>query len=325
MKKAIVFAALFFSAVFLFAQEEIKSPHRFSLFTDFAYYPYSDMVAGHGERFAPITGPSDGVLFGVTASYDYTIPLPGSNFLTKDNNLKLGAECQVSPATFKPRIFASWTPVAFFVLNAGFTAGTGWPCLGSQGLAAYNTASGKYDDLTPFANWYGEFSVGGTFQFDVAALWPGDWHHIVFLASYDFHIGGLSGQRNGHPWCWEANYAKVNGPWYYSNIILGYQMPLKLSMVGFQAEFSGYYSDSQFDSKYKDFDGNFCNMMLSPLLMFSFTKKDMLYVLFTFERRRGFDSKQGTYAGREQNPLEMRCSGGEWYFKRIALRYIHNF
>lgn len=331
--------ALIFTAAFVFSQEtmdederileerldERKSPHRFSIFTDFAYYPYSDMVAGNGERFAPITGPYDSLQFGVTASYDYTIPLPGSNFLTKGNKLKLGAECQISPATFKPRIFASWTPVAFFVVNAGLTAGTGWPFLGAQGLATYNASSGEYDNLTPFANWYGEFSIGGTLQFDAEAVWPGDWHHIVFMASYDFRLSGLTGQEKGHPWCWASDYAKVNGPWYYANVILGYQMPLKLSMVGFQAEFTGYFSDSQFDSKYRAFDGNFCNMTLSPLFMVSFTKKDMLLVLFTFERRRGFDSKKGTYNGRDQNVLEMRSSGGEWYFKRIAFRYIHNF
>lgn len=339
MKRTIFLAAFFCAACMLFAQgvldeddslldkrsEESASPHSFSILTDFAYYPYSDMVSGSGERFAPITGPSDGVLFGVTGSYEYTIPLPGKNFLTKDNNLKLGAECQVSPATFKPEIFASWTPVAFFVVNTSFTLGTGWEVLGSQGLASYNVSSGKYDNLTPFANWYYEFSFGGTFQFDAEALWPGDWHHIVFMANYNFCFGGLSGQENGHPWCWAAEYHKVNGPFYYASLVLGYQMPLKLSMVGVQAEFTGYYSDSQFDSKYKDFDGNFCNMTLSPLLLFSFTKKDSLFVLFTFERRRGFDSAKGYVNGRDQNILEMRSSGGEWYFNRIAIRYVHNF
>lgn len=329
MKKAIVFAALIFTAAVVFAQEAIveekESRHGFSLLTDFAYYPYSAMVPAQGERFAPISGAFDSVQLGVTASYNYMIPLPGSNFLTKDNNLKLGAEFQISPATIKPRVFASWTPVAFFVLNAGFTAGTGWSVLGSQGLASYNTFSGKYDNLTPFANWYGEFSIGGTFQFDAAALWPGDWHHIVFLASYDFRLSGLTGQENGHPWCWAAEYAKVNGPWYYASIILGYQMPLKLSMAGLQAEFSGYFSDSQFSAKYKDFNGDFCNMLLSPFVVVSLTKNDNLFVLLTFERRRGFDSSKGYVNGREQNPLEMRSSGGEWYFKRIAIRYIHNF
>ena len=339
MKRTILAAALFCAACLLFAQgvldeddslmdkrsEESASPHSFSILTDFAYYPYSDMVSSSGERFAPITGPSDGVLFGVTGVYNYTIPLPGKNFLTKGNNLKLGAECQISPATFKPRIFASYTPAAFFVVNAGFTLGTGWEVMGSQGLAAYNALSGKYDNLTPFANWYYEFSVGGTFQFDAEALWPGDWHHIVLSASYDFRFGGLSGQDNGQPWCWAADYHKVNGPNYYVNMILGYQMPLKLSLFGLQAEFDGFYSDSQFAPQYRSIDGDFCRINLTPLVVFSLSKKDTLFVLFYFERRRGFDTERGSVNGRDQSDFEMRCSGGEWHFKRLAFRYIHKF
>jgi len=337
MKKAIVLAAFVALAPFFaFAQDDIaeqeelleqkKSPHAFSLFTDFAYYPYCGPVAGNGERFAPITGPSDGVLFGVTGVYNYTIPLPGSNPLTKDNCLKLGGEFQISPATLMPSITASYSPIAFLVFNTRFTTGTGWEVLGSQGLASYNAANGKYENLTPFKHWFYEFSLGGTFQFDAAAVWPGDWHHIVFMASYEFRYNGLSGMANGDPWCWAADYHRVNGPYYFVYMILGYQMPLKnLKMAGIQAEFKGYYSDVQFGSQYKAFDGDFLNVNLSPFVMFEFGKKDSLFLLFYFERRRGFDSEQGKINGRDQSFLEMNCSGGEWYFRRIALRYIHSF
>ena len=338
MKKIITVAALALLSCLAFAQESAeqdeiadqlleknKSPHNFYIFADLAYNPYSGMVAGNGERFAPITGAYDGLQFGVTACYDYTIPLPGSKPLTKDNCLKFGGSFQISPATIKPRVFASYSPIAFLVFNTGFIAGTGWNFLGSQGLASYNPLKGEYDDLTPFKDWFCDFSVGATFQFDAAALWPGDWHHIVLMATYEFHLSGLSGQANGHPWCWATDCHMVNGPNYYANIILGYQMPQKLSMAGVQAELKGYYSDGQFDSIYKAFDGSFCNVDLSPFVVLSLTKKDTLFILFTIERRRGFDSSKGYVNGREQNPLEMRCSGGEWYFKRIAFRYIHNF
>lgn len=338
MKRTIMAAAFALLSCLAFAQEPTEqdeiaeqlleknnSPHNFYIFADLAYLPYSGMVSGSGERFAPITGAYDSMQFGVTACYDYTIPLPGSKPLTKDNCLKFGGDIQISPATIKPRVFARYSPIAFLVFNTGFLAGTGWNFLGSQGLASYNPAKGEYDDLTPFKNWFCDFSVGATFQFDAAALWPGDWHHIVFMATYEFHLSGLTGQANGHPWCWATDYNMVNGPNYYANVILGYQMPKKISMVGLQAEFKGYYSDSQFDSVYKAFEGSFCNVDLSPFAVFSLTKKDTLFVLFTIERRKGFDTKRGFINGRDQNVLEMRCSGGEWYFKRIALRYIHNF
>ena len=326
--KRTIFLAAFVALLssFAIAQEQPKSPHAFSVLTDFAYYPYCGPVAGNGERFAPITGPSDGVLFGVTGVYNYTIPLPGSNPLTKDNCLKFGGEFQISPATLMPSVTASYSPIAFLVFNTKLTAGTGWEVLGSQGLASYNAAAGKYENLTPFKHWFYEFSLGATFQFDAAAVWPGDWHHIVFMASYEFRVNGLSGMANGDPWCWAADYHRVNGPYYFVYMLLGYQMPLKnLKMAGIQAEFKGYYSDAQFASQYKAFDGDFLNVNLSPFVMFEFGKKDSLFFLLYFERRRGFDSEQGKINGRDQSFLEMNCSGGEWYFRRIAIRYVHNF
>lgn len=337
MKKAIVLAAFVALAPFFaFAQDDIaeqeelleqkKSPHAFSLFTDFAYYPYSGPVAGNGERFAPISGAFDGVQLGVTGVYNYTIPLPGSKPLTKDNYLKVGGEFQISPATLMPSITASYSPIAFLVFNTRFTTGTGWEVLGSQGLASYNAAKGEYENLTPFKHWFYEFSLGGTFQFDAAALWPGDWHHIVFMASYEFRYNGMSGMANGDPWCWAADYHRVNGPYYFVYMLLGYQMPkLKVKMAGVQAEFKGCYSDGQFDSHYKAFDGDFLNVSLSPFVVVELGKNDNLFILLYFDRRRGFDSKQGKVNGRDQSFLEMNCSGGEWYFRRIALRYIHSF
>ena len=119
---------MLFAAGIFFAQEENgaeeKSRHNFTVFTDFAYYPKSAGVAADGERFAPLTGPYNGLQAGVTGCYDYTLPIPGSNALTKDNNIKLGAEFQISPATLKPRVFMSWTPAAFLVFDGGITFAT---------------------------------------------------------------------------------------------------------------------------------------------------------------------------------------------------------
>lgn len=343
MKKILFAALLTLIACFAFAQDESlnqapsieekgaeensskKSRHNWSITVDFAYYTKSDPVAANGERYARITGPYDGPLFGVTGAYDYTIPLVGQSALTKDNNLKLCADFQISPATLKPHAFVSCSPIAFLVFNAGVTLGTGWECLGNQGLASYNAASGKYDNLTPFKNFFYEFDVSATFQFDAAALWPGDWHHIVFMAAYDFRFSGMTSVADGNPWIWAADFPKVNGANYYANIILGYQMPKKVSLVGVQAEFEGFYSDSQIDARYRNYDIDFCRINISPLAVFSLTKKDSLFALLYFERRRGYDSAKGSVNGREQSEVEMNCSGGEWYFRRIAVRYIHKF
>ena len=327
---AFLFALLSFAA---FAQEDAekdsdkKSPNSFSLIVEFAYHPEFGRTIGSGERFSWFKGPFDGAEFGVTGAWDYIVPLPGNSALTQSNNAKFGADLQISPATIKPHFFISCSPVAFLDFHAGATFGTGWEFMGAQGLASYNAVSGNFDNLTPFQNWFYEFELGGTFQFDAAAIWPGDWHHIVFLASYNLRWSGMTGQADGHPWIWAADFPKVNGANYYSNIILGYQMPgaSKLGMFGVMAEFEGFYSSSQIAAAYRAYDIDFCRINISPVLVFNFTKKDSLFALFYFERRRGFDSAKGYVNGREQSDVELRCSGGEWHFRRIALRYIHKF
>lgn len=342
MKKTIFifFALLAFVSAFAFSQDDDsksemqlvqdsgpkKSNGSFSLTVEAAYYPDSAPLAGNGERFAPISGIYSGAQFGVTAAYDYVFPIPGSSALTKDNNLAFGADFQISPGTLKPHIYARYSPIAFLVFGAGAKAGTGWEFLGTQCLASFNRASGKFDNLVPFKNFFYEFDLSATFQFDAAALWPGDWHHIVFMATYDFRLSGVSSQADCHPWVWEGDFPKVNGANYYANAILGWQLPFeRVSLVGLQAEFEGFYNHDQIAAPYRNFDIDFCRVNISPLVVFSLTKKDALFALLYFERRRGFDSKKGYVNGREQNELEMNCSGGEWYFRRLALRYVHKF
>lgn len=308
------------------SKESENSPHSFSLIAEAALYPSSERLAGEGERFAPINGPYDSGQLGLTALYEYTIPIPGSAALTQGNTVVLGADFQISPGTIKPHIFLRYSPIAFLLFGAGAKFGTGWEFMGAQCLASYNQASGKFDNITPFKNWFYEFDISAVFQFDAAAVWPGDWHHIVFMAGYELRLSGMTGQADGHPWVWAADFPKVNGLNYYANAILGWQLPLKhLSLVGCQAEFEGFYDDGQIDSAYRNFDIDFCRINIAPLVVFSFTKKDTLFALVYFERRRGYDSGKGYVNGREQSELEMNCSGGEWYFRRLALRYIHKF
>ena len=325
--------ALALVPIFAQGQDEAKesggqkqSPHSFSLLAEAAYYPESAAVAANGERFAPITGFYSGGQLGLTGLYEYMISIPGKTSLTKGNNAVLGAQCQISPGTIKPNLFLRYSPIAFLVFGAGAKCGTGWEFMGSQCLATFNSASGKFDNITPFKNWFYEFDVSATFQFDAAALWPGDWHHIVFMASYDFRLSGMTGQADGHPWVWEADFPKVNGANYYANVILGWQLPFKrVSLVGVQAEFEGFYERGQIAEPYRAFDIDFCRVNVSPLVVFSLTKKDTLFALLYFERRRGFDRAKGYVNGREQSELEMNCSGGEWHFRRLALRYVHKF
>ena len=322
---------LFISAIFLLiaslsAQDEKKSteklPLAFSLTTDFAYYPLSAPVVSEKTHFAPLTGIYSCLEGRTTGHAVYTIPTPfGDNPLTKGNNLSLDGYLELSPVSIKPGFSISFTPIAFLVFNAGLEAGTGWNLLGIEGMGKWDPSSStNYSSLVPFASWYYHFWAKGTFQFDTGALISGDWTHVVMLASYKAEYVGISGQKNQDLWCWQGSNNQVNGWKYETTAVLAYQMPLVLKRAGIMAEFSGYYNNNAFKTG-STYDGNFMTVDLSPLLQFQFGEKDSLAVLFNFSSRRGYSTN---YSKSYEQPFLTKNSR-EWYFRRLALSWTHNF
>ena len=117
-----VLAAFLFTG-FVFAQEE--SPWKFTIVTDFAYYPKSDFISG-GNHFAPLTGAYSGLEGRVTANAKYTIPTPlGDHWLLNSATLDLTGKFELSPVSIKPAFDITWTPLPFIVFSAGAQVGTG--------------------------------------------------------------------------------------------------------------------------------------------------------------------------------------------------------
>ncbi len=328
---ALTLAVSFLSGTFLFSQESSdeeseNSPHSFSLTTDFTYHTKADPILSKAPRFAPITGIYDGIELRETATYKYNIPVPfGDNFLVSGNYLNLCGDFSLTPVNFDLKAYAEFSPVAFLVFSLGAKSGTGWNLMGMDGMSKYNNKNGKYDALDPFGCWFYEFNFQSLFQFDAAAIFPGDWNHVVFLALYDIRYTGLSAVDNGTPWAWQITYELANGWNYYSCALIGYQMPLKLKMVGLQAEFFGRYSSDSYDKMYKDFKGDYTFIALNPLAVIEFTKKDSLTILLNFTTRRGYNDKMEKKDGYEVTGLNLKYYADEWFFQRIAFRYCHKF
>ena len=187
-------------------------------------------------------------------------------------------------------------------------------------MAGWNPGvESHYASITPFTAWYYHLWAQGTFQFDTGALIPGDWTHVVMMASYKAEYAGLSDRGSQDLWLWQTSGNQVNGWKYYSNAILAYQMPLMLKRAGVMAEVQGYYSSNAYENP--SYDGDFMRIDISPLLQFQFGEKDSLAVLFNFARRRGYSSEYSE--GWEETFLTTISS--EWYFNRIALSWTHNF
>ena len=140
-------------------------------------------------------------------------------------------------------------------------------------------------------------------------------------ASYDILYTGLTGVENGTPWIWQASGEKANGLNYYSQIILGYQMPLVLQTVGLQFELSGYYDEASFDAEYSKWNSDFMRVNINPICILKFNENHALTIQTRFSSRRGFSSDKGSSA----TNFNLDYNGREWWFERIAFSYAYSF
>ena len=313
-----------------FAEDtEPKTPWDFSVTTDFAYYPKSDVIpSAGGGHLAPLIGPYNGVKLSVTGTVGYTIPVPfGDNPLVSGNKLRVYGQFELSPVSIAPGVGVSFSPIAFLNFSAGSSIGIGWTIkagsLNLQGIATWNSATAAYDDRA-FKSAFWETWFRGAFMFDLAAIKPGDWNHIVAYAAYKLAYQGItSGGENGNPWLYQLGGEKINGWQYTASFIAAYQMPLVLQTVGVQTELSGQLNGTKdFAARYHSMNPNFMSISISPLMVFEFSKKDSLTLQFKFASRRSYTEK----ASASKDVLTgLQQSGREWYFNRIALSYRHSF
>ena len=311
-----VLAALLFTG-FSFAQDE--SPWKFSIVTDFAYYPKSDFISG-GTHFAPLTGAYSGLEGRVTANAKYTIPTPlGDHWLLNSATLDLTGKLELSPVSIKPAFEITWTPLPFIVFSAGGQIGTGWTLAGLQGMAAISDDGKKYDDLKPFGTYYVKYFGQGTFQFDTGAVIAGDWTHFQIMYTYQVFNEMLTGIKNQDVWEWQCSGNKVNGLQNYQNLVLAYQMPLTLSRIGVLTEIESHYNKDAFlNPLYKS---DFKRISISPLAQLTFDEHNVLSILAGFSSRRSFTTEHTDSI--EETALTY--SGYEWFFNRIALSWTYTF
>lgn len=303
--------------------EKIQPAHwDFSAVTDLAFYPKSDYVTG-ATHYAPVTGIYDGFECRTTLHARYTIPVPfNDTMLFSGNTLSFDAGLAISPISIMPKLMVSFTPVAFFNFFAGANLGTAWEFLGIKSLSRYDSAKGGYEQMVTFKTWFYQFWICSTFMFDTAALFPGDWNHIIMAASYELNYSGLlNADNNSGLFQWQTTRGMTEGLQYVSTFTAGYQMPLKLSLVGAQLELSGYMNGSDFEDTYKKYDGAFMTISMSPLAQITLNKKDSIFLLAVFSSRRSFEQEHDKA---DDEPL-LTQSGREWYFRRLSCSWTHMF
>jgi len=176
----------------------------------------------------------------------FTIPfLRGDNPLTAGNNVVINLRGAASPVHIGAAAEAVLTPAAFFQLAAGSRAESGWSInlfggdingIGLTRIGDDNSSmvtDGSALDGLILKSW-----AGAAVQFNFAAIFPGDWNHVVMRSYHEINYAHYTRAAKHESW-WQPDFdhgEDRNGPSYYGNLLIGYQMPARFKMAGLIAE-----------------------------------------------------------------------------------------
>ncbi len=337
-KAAAVILFVCVGAVFLPARE-IK--HETKLGAQFAYY-FDDHEGAESDNgfelpdYSPEELPEGYVLpagdegrdlgngfgsveFKTFIDHSITVPvLTGSGPLTKGNSVKFSFRGNLAPVIASVEAKAVLTPVAFLNFETGFSLGTGWHALGFNGIGL-NKDGDPEEDSFPGA--VTETWLGATFQFDLAAVYPGEWNHAVVLANAKFKHSHFSAAEDKEPWQWEADAGEnFNGWEFLGTYVLGYQMPLKLNMIALMLETEQYIGSAAEISPMDEKGGwgsDFVKLRFGPLANIKFSEDHSLTVLLQLKTLRGYteDTIHCNYF------MNRDYDSGYLEFHRLALAY----
>lgn len=247
-----------------------------------------------------------------------TIPfLAGGGSLTSGNNVQLKAAAELSPVSVNGTLEARLTPIAFLQFVAGGSVGSGWNIPIANGLRYNRELNARDRELVggPLSGVVWSAKGGGLFQFDLAAISPGDWHHVVFQTYHAAQYRALTSASPEESWLYEADSGENRNGWsYYGNYFLGYQMPIVLNTAGILVEEDLYL----FPTPSRDLWGDdIPRWTFGPMLNFAVTKNFSAAILAQCRTVRNFTAQTegyGFYQARRLDDDELRVE-----FYRAAL------
>lgn len=303
------------------SSESTRSGFNFWTKTEGAYYFKSDYVTGETHMAKP-TGVYDGVEVRTLFYADYKILTPlGDHFLLRDANVILRSAIEITPLSIRPMASVFFWPFPFLGFDVGGSVGSGWNMGSLHGLSVLNKETREYETLDPFSSYYFDLWAEGIFQFDLAAVIPGEWNHVVTLVNYQLLYAGLTGVKKKDVWEWQESENQADGLQYYLGVILAYQIEGFFHRIGVFSEFWGHFDSGDYGELGDSYDGDFMKIEISPLVELKFSEKTSLILLVGFNRRRSFEEPHDDI---EEEPLLHR-TGSEWIFDRVAFRWSHNF
>jgi len=253
--------------------------------------------------------------------------LQGGSPLTEGNNLRFDLTAEITPISINGILKTTLTPIAFIELCAGVRLGAGWPLnlfggdIYGTGISSGNNTDGKlqYEGSVFDALLWKGFA-GGTFQFDLAAVLPGDWNHVVFLTYHEINYHGNTKAKSSQSWYYESGSGEnMNGFNYYGNFLIGYQMPIFINLFAFLIEMDLYLYDTPGRSEWGD---DLIRWTFAAALGFQITPRFSITVLTQMRSMRNYtnDNWEDLYYKNRRldtsNPLRI-----EFYRVAAALSY----
>lgn len=261
------------------------------------------------------------------AIYEYQWIVPafrwGGDALFADTNVTIRSRTGMSPISASQAVGVTATPIAFLNAYAGASIATGWNLHVLNGLGKVDRATGEVDDGS-FSGVVTRAVLGGTFQFDVAAVIPGQWNHVVIVVSPQFTYSELSSADSTTAWSFENDEgANYNGWSRQITAILGYQPPFSsISTVGLlydSEELIGSAVARAEESAFAPFDAGFRTDRFGLLidLRLGGLRRHSVTVIPQIQRNRLISDETVFNAGLQRR----ETIGSYWDFYRIVLQY----
>jgi hypothetical protein len=215
-------------------------------------------------------------------------------------NLKLKLSASISPVSVNASAGASWLPFPFLELAINSTIGSGWNIPIADGLRINQRVVPSINELDnnelvgdAFAGLIWSMGGGGAFQFDYAALVPGDWNHILFRTYHELEYRAFTAAEAGVSWLYQGDQGENRNGWsYYGNAFIGYQMPLILNLVGLLVEGDRYLYDTPGGAVWGD---DLIRWTIGAVTNFTLTKDLGLTIIGQANTARNFTSDTGDY------------------------------
>ncbi|AAX17746.1 hypothetical protein BT0418 [Borrelia turicatae 91E135] len=248
MIKKLFMVLIFLQTILIYSKENQDEMGYFYVNSQMAYYP-SHALGTSGSKFSPSfispqfksvspnnqISPSSWGSIKLISNLGYykffkilKNPDPHS-LLLQNTGIDVDFKIGLSPVVALLKGNIGFTPIAFINLYTGIEIGIGWQGFGFKGIGIH-VGNGRYSSKPEL---YSEVTMGGRLQFDLNAVFGGDWTHIITVVGNNIlHIKNPHAKDN-QLWKYKADEGKnINGFTINPYALLAYKMPIPLNIIG---------------------------------------------------------------------------------------------